>query len=304
MNSKAIDFLSRWDYVPLFPIPGMLSWVAGNFVLFQGGTEMYGGMGYGEWSNSSGSRLTSIPFGCIKLYLVYTLIIPGGKFGPLYLGKATAAERAPLPIKSCQVHAGSFNVSVIHRTPTWTSGSLTCVHDHPYACSYTRRLGTPTTSQHNIFYSEKLTDFSCAPDIVRTSGLRISSPTLYQLSHPVTPFVISLLLACSSSNLLNVAACVNTLMGFSFPIFKTLYPCDSFHSCVRCSLHGSCHQYDGLILDSTYLVSVWFSSCGTYCHAIHQNWSNFLHVAPSAPPGWSVHHCVKAFSWGPAVVLL
>ena len=32
-----------------------------------------------------------------------------------------------------------------------------------------------------------LSIFSCAPDGVRTSGLRIWSPTLYQLSHPVTP---------------------------------------------------------------------------------------------------------------------
>ena len=29
-----------------------------------------------------------------------------------------------------KVHAGSFRVSVIHRTLTWTTGSLTCVCDH------------------------------------------------------------------------------------------------------------------------------------------------------------------------------
>ena len=29
-----------------------------------------------------------------------------------------------------KVHAGSFHVSVIHRNLTWTTGSLTCVHDH------------------------------------------------------------------------------------------------------------------------------------------------------------------------------
>ena len=32
------------------------------------------------------------------------------------------------------------------------------------AYNYTRGLGTPTTSQHNIFDSEKLTILSCAPD--------------------------------------------------------------------------------------------------------------------------------------------
>ena len=49
----------------------------------------------------------------------------------------------------------------------------TCVHDHSYACVYTRGLGTPTVSQHNIFDSKILTSFSCAPDGVGTSGHRI-----------------------------------------------------------------------------------------------------------------------------------
>ena len=78
------------------------------------------------------------------------------------------------------MHAGSFRVSVIHWTLTWTTGSLTSVRDHSCACVYTRGLGTPATSQHNTFDSEKLTHFSCAPDRIRTSVLWI-------LSHPVTP---------------------------------------------------------------------------------------------------------------------
>ena len=42
--------------------------------------------------------------------------------------------------------------------------------------------------QHNIFDSEQLSQlFSRAPDGIRTSGLWILNPTLYQLSHPVTP---------------------------------------------------------------------------------------------------------------------
>ena len=64
--------------------------------------------------------------------------------------------RATLPWKGLQqpqeqrylvqhVHAGSFHV--IHRTLTWTTGSLMCVHNHSYLCIYTRGLGTPT-SQH------------------------------------------------------------------------------------------------------------------------------------------------------------
>ena len=56
-----------------------------------------------------------------------------------------------------KVHAGSFLVSVIHRTMTWTTRicnvrtwSFLCVRIH------TGVLGTPTASQHNIFDSEKL----------------------------------------------------------------------------------------------------------------------------------------------------
>ena len=41
-----------------------------------------------------------------------------------------------------------FRVSVIHRTLTWTTGSLICVRS--YACVYTRGWGTPTRSQRNI----------------------------------------------------------------------------------------------------------------------------------------------------------
>ena len=45
------------------------------------------------------------------------------------------------------VHAGCFRVLVIHRTLTWTTGSLTCVRGHSYACVYTTRgSGTPTAS--------------------------------------------------------------------------------------------------------------------------------------------------------------
>ena len=57
------------------------------------------------------------------------------------------------------VHAGSFHVSIIHQTLTWTTGSLSCVHDHSCACLYVRGLGTPTASQHNIFYSGKTHKF-------------------------------------------------------------------------------------------------------------------------------------------------
>ena len=84
-------------------------------------------------------------------------------------------------------HLCQFHMGVIHQTLTWTTGSLTrCIRDHSYACVYTQGLGKPTASQHNKCYSEKrLTTFSSDPDGVRISGLSISSPTLYQLSHLV-----------------------------------------------------------------------------------------------------------------------
>ena len=56
---------------------------------------------------------------------------------------------------------------------------LTCVRDHSYACVYARGLGTPTTSPHNIFDSEKLTNISCAPDGLKSPvfGSRVQHST-------------------------------------------------------------------------------------------------------------------------------
>ena len=59
-----------------------------------------------------------------------------GEFGSPYPGKATAATRQEQSYPVLQVHAGSFRVSVIHQTLTWTTGILTCVRDHSYACIY------------------------------------------------------------------------------------------------------------------------------------------------------------------------
>ena len=90
--------------------------------------------------------------------LYYILLIPCRKFRLPYLGKATAAATAVL--RGPTVHAGSFRVSIIHRTLTWTTGSLISLCDNSYARTYTWGLGTLTTSQHNIFHSEKLIKIS------------------------------------------------------------------------------------------------------------------------------------------------
>ena len=55
---------------------------------------------------------------------------------------------------SFSVRAGFFHVSIIHQPLTWTTGSLTCVHDHSCACIY-----TPTVSQHNLLDLYRLNGF-------------------------------------------------------------------------------------------------------------------------------------------------
>ena len=115
-------------------------------------------------------------------------ISPMGNVGRFPQGTPAATKSRYPTLINYKVHAGSFRVSIIHRTLTWTTGSLTCVRDHYYVCVCTLGLGTPTASQHNVFDSEKLTVFVCAPDGIRTSVIWILSPTLCQLSHPVTRY--------------------------------------------------------------------------------------------------------------------
>ena len=78
----------------------------------------------------------------ILLYALYYHFL--GNLGCLTWVKVQQLQEQHYPV--LHVHAGSFRVSVILET-----GSLTCVCDYSYACVYTWGLGTPTTSQHNIF---------------------------------------------------------------------------------------------------------------------------------------------------------
>ena len=72
----------------------------------------------------------------IPVLSIFTLLlINSGKFGPPYLGKVTAAATRTALLSPVQVHAGSFRVSVIHRILTRTTGSLTYMRDHSYACA-------------------------------------------------------------------------------------------------------------------------------------------------------------------------
>ena len=62
----------------------------------------------------------------------------------------------------------TLGLSIIHWTPTWTTGSLSCVRDHSYACVCTQWLGTPTdVSTFDLEKKKK----SSAPDGVWTSHL-------------------------------------------------------------------------------------------------------------------------------------
>ena len=52
------------------------------------------------------------------------------------------------------VHGGSFHVSIIHWTLTWTAGSLTCVCDHSYAWLQMYSAHTSVlTSRHCVQFS-------------------------------------------------------------------------------------------------------------------------------------------------------
>ena len=57
---------------------------------------------------------------------------------------ATTWCEAPTQFFYFSVHSGSVHVSAIHRTLTWSSGSLSCVCEHSCACS------TQTANQHIV----------------------------------------------------------------------------------------------------------------------------------------------------------
>ena len=76
-----------------------------------------------------------------------------GNLGRFPQGKTAATEpRCPTLIINYKVHAGSFRVSIIHRTLTWSTGSLTCVRDHSYACVYFTLLYFFTRLERGCLY--------------------------------------------------------------------------------------------------------------------------------------------------------
>ena len=105
----------------------------------------------------NGIRINTMIFYFIFLY---TLLALSGKSGHLIRVRLQQLQEQRYSV--LQVYAGSVSskTSVIHRTLTWTAGYSTCVRDHSYECMRIHTgLGTPTTSQHYIFDSKKLSHF-------------------------------------------------------------------------------------------------------------------------------------------------
>ena len=97
---------------------------------------------------------------CIRFVILFCLLRNSSRLTWLRLQQPQKQRRLASPTSACWI------ISCFRKPPnsdlTWTTGSLTCVRrDHSYACVYPRGLGTPTTSQYNIFELGKtLTTFS------------------------------------------------------------------------------------------------------------------------------------------------
>ena len=115
-------------------------------------------------------------FACFILFIqLYRLngISPTGNMGYLSWGKP-AATRVTLP----SLLAGCFSVSIIHWTPTWTTGSLTCADINACDCAW-GFMDAVTESALKVDSGRKI------PCCTRESDLRRqhASPMLYQLRY-------------------------------------------------------------------------------------------------------------------------
>ena len=83
------------------------------------------------------------------------------------------------------VYSGSFrnppNYDVDYRILNVRTWSFLCVCIHTEGWAHRQRVST------TFWLGKTLTILSCAPDGVRTAAFWISSPMLYQLSHPRQP---------------------------------------------------------------------------------------------------------------------
>ena len=87
-----------------------------------------------------------------------------------------------------QVHDGSFLVSVIHQTPTWTTRSFTCVHDNSYTHGgWAHRQQGSTTF---LTLKNSLRFFFLCPWQDSNSGLWSLTDLLSHLCHPIIKMLI------------------------------------------------------------------------------------------------------------------
>ena len=61
-----------------------------------------------------------------------------------------------------QVYTGSFCVSVIYQTLTWTTGSWSCLCDHSYVCVHTWGLGNPDSESAHFLLERNHYVFLCS----------------------------------------------------------------------------------------------------------------------------------------------
>ena len=109
-----------------------------------------------------------------------------GKFRSLSQRKASCCNsRTTQPQLIIKCMLGLF-VSVIHQTLTWTTGSMTCVHDHSYACGYIYTgVGHTDNKSAQQFDSEKLTNFCVCS--WRGSNIKVFGPGVRCSTNRATP---------------------------------------------------------------------------------------------------------------------
>ena len=117
----------------------------------------------------------------ILFALFYTLVLSlSGNSGSLTWDMLQQPQEQRYPI--LQVHAGSFRVSVIHRTLTWTAGPLTCVRDHSNACTYTRGGWAHRQRVDTTFLTRK-NSHNCFLDLLTGFYPRVFGPRVRRSTH-------------------------------------------------------------------------------------------------------------------------
>ena len=107
---------------------------------------------------------------------------PMGNLGRFPQEKPAATVLRYPTLINYKKHSGSFCVSVIHQTLTWTTGSWTCVCDHSCACVYTRGLGSESAQHfllgkaHKLCFLYSRWDSNLGPLALKYDALPIEPP--------------------------------------------------------------------------------------------------------------------------------